>query len=75
MFDYILLSGDLICLVRTLVKNAYRKINFLIFQLKHVVGTNRLNETVLLSTPNHMLKQMGKKIFSFTLKNFVYLNM
>ena len=32
----------------------------------YVVGTqkNRLNETVLLSTQKHMLKIMGKKIFT-----------
>ena len=35
-------------LIRTLVKSEYQKINFLISQPKHVVGTqkNRLNETV-----------------------------
>ena len=40
--------------IRTLVKSAYLKINFLISQPKHVVGTqkNRLSEKVLLSTQN-----------------------
>ena len=35
-------------------KNAYLKINFLIFQRKHMLDTqkNRLNEKVLLSTQN-----------------------
>ena len=39
-------------LIRTLVKSAYQKFNFLISEPKHVVGSqkNRLNETVLLST-------------------------
>ena len=43
--------------IRPSVKSAYRKNDFLISQQKHVlyvVGTqkNRLNETVLLNTPN-----------------------
>ena len=40
------------------------KTQFSYFSTKtYVVGTqkNRLNETVLLSTPKHMLKMMGKK--------------
>ena len=43
------------------------KNQFSYFSIKiYVVGTqkNRLNETVLLSTPKHMLKPMGKKIFT-----------
>ena len=57
---------------------AYQKINFLIFQPKYdgwftnltkrsyAVGTqkNHLNETVLFEHPKHMLKLMGKKIFT-----------
>ena len=38
--------------ISALVMSAYKEINCLIFQPKHVVGTqkNRRNETVLLST-------------------------
>ena len=44
-----------------LFKSVYQKINFLIFQPKHVVGAqkNRLMETVLLSIPKHRLKLMN----------------
>ena len=49
--------------IRPLVKSMYQKINFLIFQPKHVVGTQKssLIETVLLST-QYVLKLMGKEI-------------
>ena len=42
-----------------------KKLNFLISQPKHVVGTqkNRLNESSF-EHPKHMLKLMGKKIFT-----------
>ena len=41
-------------LSRPSVKSAYQKINFLILQPKHIVGTqkNRLNKSVLLATQN-----------------------
>ena len=48
--------------VRTLVKSAYQKDYFSYFSTKtYVVGSqkNRLNEY-----PKHMLKLMGKKIFT-----------
>ena len=62
----ILIEDCLVCLktekqnktiVRPPDKNTYLKINFLIFQPKHVVGTqkNRLNEMVLLSSHNTCL--------------------
>ena len=44
----------------TLVKSAERKFNFLISQPKHMLWV--LNDTVLLA--KHMLKLMGKKIFT-----------
>ena len=66
--------------IRPLVKSVLRKNNFLISEPKcmlwvlkrtvsfktYVVGTqkNRLNETVLLSIHNIMLKLFGKKIFT-----------
>ena len=53
--------------IRTLVKGAYQKSNFLISQPKHDVGTqkNRLNETVLLSTQNICLKLWVRKYLQF----------
>ena len=50
-----------------------KKIFFSYFSTKtYVVGTQkkRLNEH-----PKHELKRMNKKIFNFTLKNFVHLNL
>ena len=48
---------------------------FLFLNQKYVVGTqkNRLNETVLLSTQNIMLKLMGKKIFTILRWNFLFI--
>ena len=57
------------------------KTQFSYFSTKtYVVGTqkNRLNETVLLSTPKHMLKMMGKKKHVSTIVRWkfgVYLNL
>ena len=66
-FPYLLLN----MIFRPLVKSAYPKINFLISQTKHVVGTqkNRLNERVLLSIQN-MLKLVGWKIFTIVRHKF-----
>ena len=52
-----------------------RKIIFLFLNKTYVVGTqkNRLNETVLLSTPKHMLKIMGKKIFTILRWKFLFI--
>ena len=54
--------------LRPLFKSAYQKKNSYFSTKTYVVGTqkNRLNETVLLST-QHMLKLMGKKVFTLLL--------
>ena len=57
-----------LCNIKPLVKFAYQKINFLISPPKHhIVGTqkNRLNDLDgSFEHPKHMLKVMGKKIFT-----------
>ena len=47
---------------RTSVKSAQQKINFLISQPKHMLWV--FNETVSFDHPKHMLKLVGKKIFT-----------
>ena len=60
--------------MNTDIKVCYGKLFFSHFYTKtYVVGAqkNRTNETVLLSTPKHMFKLMGKKIITIYAKKSI----
>ena len=62
------------CVCRPQDKSVSLKIIFSYFSVKtYVVGTqmNRLDETVLLSTPKHMFKLIDKKIIASLRKLFL----
>ena len=58
---------------RPLVKSATQNIIVLFLNQTYVVGTqkNRLDETILFSSQKHMLKLMGKKIFTILLSKML----
>ena len=58
-----------------LVKSAYQKNNFYFSTKTYVVGTqkNRLHETFFFEHPKHMLKIMGKEIFTILRRIFFFI--
>ena len=68
------LSTQLLKVSRTLVKSAYPKNNFLISQPKDMLWV--LKRTVSMSSfehPKHMLKLMGKKIFTILRSKILFI--